>query len=128
MTNNHIRCISCLIILILLSIIPTILLRTYDMNNGVSMSVVLPMYFAGLILGGIAAVVMQWVDKKYPHPKQVSVVMHPVLNKNAERVKWVITGILVGVVILFTWLIIVYVPSAKIEWTRSYVEKALKKW
>jgi len=55
MTNDR---ISCLILLVLLSISPGFLLRTYDMHNGVSMSVVLPMYFAGLIIGGIVAVVM----------------------------------------------------------------------
>ena len=90
MTNNRIRVISCLIILILFlfSIIPTILLRTYDMQNGVSITVVLPMYFAGLIIGGIVAVVTQWMDKKYPPPKQARVVVQPVSDKNAGRVKW----------------------------------------
>ena len=117
MTNYRIRVISCLIILVLFSIIPTILLRTYDMHNGVSMSVVLPMYFAGLIIGGIIAVVTQWVDKKYPPPKQARVVVQPVSDKNAERVKWVLTGILTGIILLFTWLIVVYVPSAKIGFT-----------
>ncbi|MDO9522786.1 MAG: hypothetical protein Q7J08_03635 [Methanocorpusculum sp.] len=117
MTNNRIGVISCLITLVLFSIIPTILLRTYDMHNGVSMSVVLPMYFAGLIIGGIIAVVTQWVDKKYPPPKQARVVVLPVSDKNAGRVKWVIIGILTGIILLFTWLIVVYVPSAKIGFT-----------
>ena len=117
MTNYRIRVISCLIILVLFSIIPTILLRTYDMHNGVSMSVVLPMYFAGLIIGGIIAVVTQWVDKKYPPPKQARVVVQPVSDKNAEKVKWILTGILTGIILLFTWLIVVYVPSAKIGFT-----------
>jgi len=81
------------------------------------MSVVLPMYFAGLIIGGIVAVVTVWMDKKYPPPKQARVVVLPVSDKNAEKVKWVLTGILTGIVILFTWLIVVYVPSAKIGFT-----------
>ncbi len=117
MTNYRIRVISCLILLVLFSSIPTILLRTYDMHNGVSMSVVLPMYFAGLIIGGIVAVVTQWLDKKYPPPKQARVVVQPVSDKNAGRVKWVLTGILTGIILLFTWLIVVYVPSAKIGFT-----------
>ncbi|WP_461752491.1 hypothetical protein [Methanocorpusculum sp.] len=81
------------------------------------MSVVLPMYFAGLIIGGIVAVVTVWMDKKYPPPKQARVVVQPVSDKNAERVKWVFIGILTGIVILFTWLIVVYVPSAKSGFT-----------
>ena len=114
MTNDR---ISCLILLVLLSISPGFLLRTYDMHNGVSMSVVLPMYFAGLIIGGIVAVVTQWMDTKYPPPKQARVVVQPVSDKNAEKVKWVIIGILTGIILLFTWLIVVYVPTAKIGFT-----------
>ena len=117
MTNYRIRVISCLILLVLFSSIPTILLRAYDMQNGVSMSVVLPMYFSGLIIGGIVAVVTVWMDKKYPPQKQVRVVVQPVSDKNAERVKWVLTGILTGIILLFTWLIVVYVPTAKIGFT-----------
>ena len=116
MTNNRIKRISCLIILILLSIIPTILLRAYDMQNGVSITVTLPMYFTGLIIGGIVVVAAEWVDTKY-HPKEIRVVVQPVSDKNAERVKWVIIGILTGIILLFTWLIVVYVPSAKIGFT-----------
>ena len=114
MTNDR---ISCLILLVLLSISPGFLLRTYDMHNGVSMSVVLPMYFAGLIIGGIVAVVTVWIDKKYPPSKQARVVVQPVSDKNAGRVKWVLTGILTGIILLFTWLIVVYVPSAKSGFT-----------
>jgi len=117
MTNYRIRVISCLILLVLFSSIPTILLRAYDMQNGVSMSVVLPMYFSGLIIGGIVAVVTVWIDKKYPPSKQARVVVQPVSDKNAGRVKWVLTGILTGIILLFTWLIVVYVPSAKIGFT-----------
>ncbi|MPL88973.1 hypothetical protein SDC9_35003 [bioreactor metagenome] len=114
MTNYR---ISCLIPLVLLSIGPGFLLRTYDMHNGVSMSVVLPMYFSGLIIGGIVAVVTVWIDKKYPPPKPARVVVQPVSDKNAGRVKWVIIGILTGIILLFTWLIVVYVPTAKIGFT-----------
>ena len=117
MTNYRIRVISCLILLVLFSSIPTILLRAYDMQNGVSMSVVLPMYFSGLIIGGIVAVVTVWIDKKYPPSKQARVVVQPVSDKNAGRVKWVLTGILTGIILLFTWLIVVYVPSAKSGFT-----------
>ena len=117
MTNYRIRVISCLILLVLFSSIPTILLRAYDMQHGVSMSVVLPMYFAGLIIGGIVAVVTVWMDKKYPPSKQARVVVQPVSDKNAGRVKWVLTGILTGIILLFTWLIVVYVPTAKIGFT-----------
>ena len=87
------------------------------MQNGVSMSVVLPMYFSGLIIGGIVAVVTVWIDKKYPPSKQARVVVQPVSDKNAGRVKWVLTGILTGIILLFTWLIVVYVPSAKSGFT-----------
>lgn len=117
MTNYRIRVISCLILLVLFSSIPTILLRAYDMQNGVSMSVVLPMYFSGLIIGGIVAVVTVWIDTKYPPSKQARVVVQPVSDKNAGRVKWVLTGILTGIILLFTWLIVVYVPTAKIGFT-----------
>ncbi len=114
MTNDR---ISCLILLVVLSISPAFLLRTYDMHNGFSMSVVLPMYFAGLIIGGIVAVVTVWIDTKYPPPKQARVVVQPVSDKNAEKVKWVIIVILTGIILLFTWLIVVYVRSAKSGFT-----------